>query len=378
MEQKKSLLDKAGQLSGIAGQVINGVNLVKGLFTNRKKEEARQDERQLKQQQELLNQQIAGNKSLADYEQELKMKMWHDTNYTAQLKEADKAGISKAAAIGGGGSGVGQGASVSGVSGGQAADAAGTQMAGIQQQMAMAQIANMSANTEKTKAETRNIGADTEGREFHNKANTDEVLDAIIAGKVADGMSKREEAKMLQLANNFEEWLQKPDELTGQSPKERQVRVGINQGLADIQMIDQKIKESGANINLSKAEIARIGSDTALKEQLKTQLDKINPLQWEELKTNLDMLKSQYSIWKKDPKNTQVGRYIEMTTEQLGNIIDMGSKVYGGKVFRDMVDGQREDNRLDREERARPTEVIERNANFGDGNSMKTISKRRK
>ena len=73
--------------------------------------------------------QVAANKEMADYEQELGLKMWKDTDYPAQVEMMKAAGLNPAAVLsnGGGGSGA-TGASVAGVGGGQAANAAQTQV----------------------------------------------------------------------------------------------------------------------------------------------------------------------------------------------------------------------------------------------------------
>lgn len=122
--------------------------------------EKRQDKRQVEQQGKLNDVNAKTAKELADYEQALKMKMWKDTNYGAQLKQAEMAGVSKAAVLGGNGSGAGGGASVGSVGGGNAADAAAAQNAATNQAMSMAQIANLNANTKKTEVEAQNMGAE--------------------------------------------------------------------------------------------------------------------------------------------------------------------------------------------------------------------------
>lgn len=150
-------LDGASKIGGTAGSIIGGVNAVAGLFQNKRKEERRQDQRQIDQQGKLQELQMKGSKEMGDYENELKMKMWKDTNYSAQIDQATKAGLSKVAVLGGGGGGT-QGASVGGPTGGQAGSGQAGQMAGIAGEMAKAQIANLNANTEKTKVEAGKLG----------------------------------------------------------------------------------------------------------------------------------------------------------------------------------------------------------------------------
>lgn len=154
--------EKLNNITGVAGNIIGGIQAAKALFQNTGKEEERQDERQIKMQGKLNEINSKTNKELADYEQSLKMQMWKDTNYSAQLEQAGMAGLSKVAVLGGSGGGA-QGASVnaSGIGSG-ASGSAQTMMAKTQAELAKAQTANLNANTMKTSAETKKIsGVDT-------------------------------------------------------------------------------------------------------------------------------------------------------------------------------------------------------------------------
>lgn len=133
--------------------------------------EGRQDKRQIRQQGAINDVNAKTAKEMADYEQNLKLKMWKDTNYGAQLEQASLAGVSKAAAIGGSGTGT-QGASVSTGGGGTAADAAATQAANnstFQQNMMLAsQVALQKAQKENIEADTANKKAETTGKGLDN------------------------------------------------------------------------------------------------------------------------------------------------------------------------------------------------------------------
>ena len=119
---KKSAIEELGISSAAAAgsSVLGG--LVNQLFAGSN------DRRQIRQQQKLTDIQVAANKEMADYGQELGLKMWKDTNYPAQVEMMKAAGLNPAAVLsnGGGGSGA-TGASAAGVGGGQAANAAQTQ-----------------------------------------------------------------------------------------------------------------------------------------------------------------------------------------------------------------------------------------------------------
>lgn len=149
--KKTSIL---GNLGGIIGA---GVSLAQGLGIG----QAAQDRRQVKQQEKLNDVNWEDAKRRADYEQELAMKMWKDTNYTAQLAEADAAGVSRAAALGNSHGGT-SGASVSSGANANAADAASSQNASINQMMAQAQIGMMIAQTKNINADTKNKEAGAE------------------------------------------------------------------------------------------------------------------------------------------------------------------------------------------------------------------------
>ena len=58
------------------------------------------DRRQLRQQQKLQDQQIAGQKEMAEFNRQQAMQMWKDTNFSAQKEEMVKAGINPATMLG--------------------------------------------------------------------------------------------------------------------------------------------------------------------------------------------------------------------------------------------------------------------------------------
>lgn len=64
-----------------------------------------QDQRQLRQNEKLLAQQRASDYQMMKLQQGLAMKYWEDTNYSAQIKQMEKAGLSPGLIYGKGGSG---------------------------------------------------------------------------------------------------------------------------------------------------------------------------------------------------------------------------------------------------------------------------------
>lgn len=155
----------------------------------------KQDKRQINQQTKLQELQIKGQKELADYQQQQQMDMWHNTNYDAQKKEIEKAGLNPALLYGtSGGGGTTTGAGIAGgVSGGDAANSAQTSQANIAMGMQLAQLELMKAQTEKTKAEADKIsGIDTQkataeatNTEFHNQLNKMIGIDSMAGAAIA-------------------------------------------------------------------------------------------------------------------------------------------------------------------------------------------------
>lgn len=125
----------------------------------------KQDKRQLNQQQKLTNQQIAAQKELGEHQKEQQLDIWNKTNYEAQVKHLEAAGLNPGLLYGhsgGGGATTGAGMATA-VTGGQATDPS----AAIQAQNGMAMtIANMrliESQARKNNAEADKIaGVDTE------------------------------------------------------------------------------------------------------------------------------------------------------------------------------------------------------------------------
>lgn len=136
---------------GILGMAFGGIN----------------DQRQLRQQEDLQRLQIQGQKEMTDYGFKKQLQMWLDTNYSAQVEQLKKAGLNPALLYGMGGSG---GATTGGgtgtVQGGHSPTGGGEMQTmagmGIGAPLIAAQI-------EKTKAETANINADTANKPIQGK-----------------------------------------------------------------------------------------------------------------------------------------------------------------------------------------------------------------
>lgn len=137
------------------GQAIGaGLGMALGKFN---------DERQREQQEKLQQMQIEGQMKLGKFNREQAMKMWEDTNYAAQRKQLEKAGMNVGLMYGSAGGGATtQGAGAGNVTGASAPvgggePGMGMQM-GIQTELMKAQIENIKANTEKTKVDAAKTG----------------------------------------------------------------------------------------------------------------------------------------------------------------------------------------------------------------------------
>lgn len=149
-------------LAGIPGLIGMGIGAI-----GQRKRDARQDKRQLAQQQKLMNMQIQGQMSMADYMNKKQMELWNQTNYGAQVEHLKEAGLNPALMYGmGGGGGATAAASGGSVTGGQATvnngEIAAMAGMGIQASMTKAQIELIKAQTQKTEAEAaKTAGVDT-------------------------------------------------------------------------------------------------------------------------------------------------------------------------------------------------------------------------
>lgn len=116
------------------------------------------DRRQIKQQQKLQDMQIKGQKDMAGFNKQLALDMWNETNYGAQRKHMEDAGLNVGLMYGGSGAGgatsnAGAGGSVTGA----AAPQGGNEVqAGVMGMMQQAQIDLIRAQTNKTNVEAEN------------------------------------------------------------------------------------------------------------------------------------------------------------------------------------------------------------------------------
>lgn len=237
-----------------------------------------EDRRQLEQQKKLNQDQLDKNREAAKYSSDLQYEMWKKTNYGAQRAEIEDAGLNPALLYGMSGNGGSTGsASAGGVSGGQAASAAATQQNKLAMGMQLAQTALMTAQAEKTNAETDNLkagtertGVQTEGerarvtaQEFQNAINSQ-----IGVQNFAERWAKETDKIELEASRMNAEW--EAFQAAGfkgksfddpNSPLAKALTAGWEKSVTDLANAkkDGNIKEATAAIETYKANLAKQG-----------------------------------------------------------------------------------------------------------------------
>lgn len=244
-----------------AKEIIQTGGAILGLLGGRK-----QDERQVKQQGRINDVNAKTAKELADYEQQLKLDMWKKTNLSAQVEEAKKAGISLSTFSNGGGSaGQSSGAGVSGVGGGAAADAASTSNARGQMALLGAQIANLTAATRKTEAETEKIGgADTEntiaqteytrGAQTRNTNQDTKVKEVQESNIVWDNELKEVAADIANKTKGFTVQ-QKEQEAIGAGVDNAVKRLGMKLDRRKVNALEETVRQQWDRLILERREV---------------------------------------------------------------------------------------------------------------------------
>lgn len=145
--------------------------------------EGHNDRRQLKQQGKLLEQQYGIDNRMAEENYKRQMRMWEETNFSAQMEQLGKAGLNPALMYKQGGAG-GTTAAATGAVGGAKAPAGGMEIMNMMMQQAQiklmeaqaakttAEIPNISKTGQNIEASTENLKADTA-----NKAVQKEILE---------------------------------------------------------------------------------------------------------------------------------------------------------------------------------------------------------
>lgn len=235
------------------------------------------DQRQREQEEELTNIHRRAQQHLMDYSQKIQMQNWHDTNYEAQMKHIENAGLNPGLLYGMGGAGgatMGSGTAPSAASGnaprgGREAQELG-QM-GIQSALATAQMRLMEAQTNKTNVEATKIeGVDTQkaqteigklAQETTNEKVKEGLLriDTILQGISAEIAGQTKEAQIDIIRTKQ---LQVIEELEKQT---RENMIGKSTQWAVIDMVKAELIGQYLKNTLTDTQTTNVKTDTALK-----------------------------------------------------------------------------------------------------------------
>lgn len=299
--------------------IMAGVSAASGMAMQHK---ANKD--QIKQQQKLQDQQIKGQKELNNFNQELGMKNWRETNYSAQREQMQKAGLNIGMMYGGtqsGGQTMNAGGSVAGA---QAEDQgkASREMAGMGVQTAMqmalmeAQKENIEADTDlkkvdagkkagidttKAESETGLLNVQTENaqiqQEILNYEKAIKAIEANVAEETEDNVIRKVDLEANKLLGETISAMNKSDvdhatrdttiEQIKQNATEQQLRILAQK--AGLQMTSANIEKLAQEITRMKAMTSQGEKEVALKE-MQTQFNTSEPAQikqWTDIITNV-------------------------------------------------------------------------------------------
>lgn len=274
----------AGVLGGVVDKGL-------GMITGRS-----DDNRQVAVQGRLNAQQVKYQKELTDYNQRSALKMWEDTNYSAQVEQMKKAGINPGLLYGTSGAGGGtattqqgsvQGGSASGAASYKAGMEIGTMTQAQQLMNLKAQEELTRAQTEQTKTETtKTAGVDTAEGEariasltqgIENAKATELLTKAETNLKNIEELEKNvsQEDRLDQItweAKRAGELLQQAKNETYISNATLQEKIAIIEQTAIGAVIQNEATREG--INLTKAQIAEIYKNLEFTDRTQNRQDK--------------------------------------------------------------------------------------------------------
>lgn len=255
-----------------ASAISAGGNIVDNLFGFAM--QGRNDRRQIRQQKKLMALQIKGQKEMGLFNQGLAMDMWNKTNYEAQRRHIENAGLNAGLMYGGAGAGATTQTPTGNVSGGDA-PMGGGEVKGLGMTLqSVAQLALL-------KAQKENIEADTKQKEVNTAKTAGVDTEAVKASiKLVE-----EKTKGTQLENEGQVFTNKLLEVqknVGEATEETQVNtlkqnyeklveetgIAKTQNKVDNATADEVIKQAKAQTLQIGLQNALIKSQTLTQDQL--------------------------------------------------------------------------------------------------------------
>ena len=326
-----------GQLGMIWAQAgANAANTALGIGISRLG--ANYDRKQqLKTQAQLNEMSRREQMNLMDYQKQLDLRMWNETNYEAQMKHLKAAGLNPALMYGmGGGGGTTTGNSGGGLnapSAGlqqtiQAATGLGIDPADTMLKMAQAKLADTQANklagvdTVKTEAETssllagiKNTEALTELKKVETRiANIDEWIKNRTKEDAADQIMWTAEKTMNEMNNAWREGLLSAAQFQDKVDLLKKELAGK---IIDNELLGQKIKESKSNIEVNNTQIQKLKTDMLQGWEKLSQSEKI---------MKVDSLIKEYEIMFKGAIGNWRLVNPEVTTKQIDKVMGLEQK----------------------------------------------------
>jgi hypothetical protein len=154
-----------------------------------------QNQQQQNQNSALIQQQLAAQKNMAEFNQGLQQQMWDYTNYENQVKHMEAAGLNPALLYGKGGGGGATTGSVNSNVSQQSSQNNNSGMAGLQMGLGLQM---QQAQVKLIEAQTKNVEADTE-----NKPLTGQNVSADTANKQTQNVIMNIDAKSKQLEQDI-------------------------------------------------------------------------------------------------------------------------------------------------------------------------------
>lgn len=326
--------------------IIPGVGAIMGLLNQNQA-----DRRQLRMNKELIAQQTKAAKEMGQFNQGLALDTWEKTNFAAQRKQLEKAGLNVGLMYGqAGAGGTTQGGSSQMPSSSTAPTGGGEigmgMQLGLQAQMMQAQIKNLEANTNKTNVEaTKTAGVDTAKTQSEIEQTIQNTKNAALEGiykryqnKIADVEARIKDnteidaMKAIQLANEqtIEQIRNLRSEANVKNETQEEVINQINTASKEqaLRIEAQKLGliKATADINQVNATIRKIVQEVnVMTQENMREWDKMNFTQ----KELLIKQKLQEATQQATDFNTSTAEQIKQWTSLISSIIGMG---VGGKA----------------------------------------------